>query len=63
MRILIDYKPPYNIDILSRYGSIEYESKNMTIVVLNTNESIENIKKIEGVSMVYMDRLFSWQGV
>ncbi|GEM_PF-5350921 len=59
MKILIDYKPPCNIDILSKYGTIEYESENMTIVVLNTNESIETIKKIDGVAMAYKDGLFS----
>lgn len=59
MKILIDYKPPCNIDILSEHGTIDYISKIMSIVVLETNKSIDDIKEIDGVVNAYEDRAAS----
>lgn len=56
MKILIDYKPPCSKEILSSYGNLEYISKNLTIVVLETNKSIQEIKKINGVVTAYEER-------
>ena len=56
MKVLVDYRHPCDKEILSRYGTIEYESKNMTIVVLDTKETLETIQGIHGVRLAREER-------
>ena len=53
---IIDYKKPEcNVEVLAQYGEIIYKSKYMTIAVLKSDCSIEEIQAIKGVKSVYIE--------